>query len=148
MRARAKPLQPDKDERRARLVAYLTEAVEDLMAGGEAYSDLSVARPITAVDISRSTFYTYFDDKIGLLRAMGEDVTRDLAEAGAHWFELPATATHDELAAVLRAIIDAAAYDAGMRELHSALVEQAATGLQGHIEARQKTQRGTKPDVR
>src|ERR1700752_647686 len=147
MRARAKPLQPDKDERRARLVAYLTEAVEDLMAGGEAYSDLSVARPITAVDISRSTFYTYFDDKIGLLRAMGEDVTRDLAEAGAHWFELPATATHDELAAalrplfdtyrrhqmVLRAIIDAAAYYAGMRELHSALVEQAATGLQGHI---------------
>ena len=161
MSPRAKPLQPDKDERRARLAAYFTEAVEELMAGGESYSDLSVERLINAVDVSRSTFYAYFDDKSGLLRAMGEDVTRDLAESGAHWFELSHKATQDDLAAALRplfetyrrhqwvlgAITDSAAYDGGMRELHAALVERAATGLQGHLESRQQKQ-GAMPDAR
>jgi len=158
MERRPKPLQPDKVERRARLVAYFTEAVEDLMAGGETYADLSVERLINAVDVSRSTFYAYFDDKSELLRAMGEDVTLDLAQAGSHWFELPTTGSKEDLGAalrplfetyrrhqmVLRSITEAASYDAGIRELHLALVERAATGLQGHIEAAQKARTAAK----
>lgn len=148
MARRPKPLQPDKGERRTMLVGYFTDAVEELLEGGESYSDLSVERLINAVDISRSTFYTYFNDKSGLLRAMGEDVTQDLATAGAHWFELSPNASKEELRdalqplfetyrqhqMVLRAITETAAYDAGIRELHLALVERAATGLRGHLE--------------
>jgi AcrR family transcriptional regulator len=149
---RSKPLQRLKEERRAMLVGYFADAVEELLDGGAAYSDLSVETLIKAVDVSRSTFYAYFDDKSGLLRAMGEDVTIDLAQAGAHWFDLPPTATRNDLRAalrplfetyrrhqmVLRAITEAAGYDAGIRELHQALVERAATGLAGHIKSAQK----------
>jgi AcrR family transcriptional regulator len=148
----SKPLQPAKEERRALLVGYFTDAVEELLDAGESYSDLSVERLIKAVDVSRSTFYTYFDDKSALLQAMGENVTLDLAAAGASWFELPATATKPELAdalrtlfhtyrrhqSVLRAITEAAAYDGRIRELYQALVDRAAVGLCAHIESDQR----------
>jgi AcrR family transcriptional regulator len=133
------------------LTRYFTEAVEPLLAAGESYADISVERLITAVSISRSTFYAYFDDKGDLLRAMGEDVTLDLATAGAHWFELRPEADRAALRAallplfdtyrrhqrVLRAITETAAYDPNIRALHLALVERAATGLSGHIRAQQ-----------
>lgn len=146
-----KPLQPSKDERRVTLARYFSEAVEPLLAAGESYSDISVERLITAVDISRSTFYIYFDDKGDLLKAIGEDVTLDLAAAGAHWFELPASAGRADLRAalvplfetyrrhqrVLQAITEAASYDANIRTLHLALVDRAATGLADHVRVQQ-----------
>ena len=151
--SRSKPLQPPKELRRALLARHFTETVESLLEGGGSYSDLSVERLITTVDISRSTFYSYFDDKSGLLRAMGEDVTTDLAEAGSHWFELgtgadkadlrdalrPLFDTYRRHQMVLRAITEAAAYDAGIRQLHLALVERASTGVRSHIESQQKS---------
>jgi len=147
----SKPLQPSKEERRVVLARYFSEAVEPLLAAGEAYSDISVERLITSVDISRSTFYAYFDDKGDLLKAIGEDVTLDLAAAGAHWFELPADADRAALRAalvplfetyrrhrrVLEAITEAASYDANIRALHLALVDRAATGLADHIRVQQ-----------
>lgn len=149
---RRKPLQPPKEERRALLSGYFTEAVETLLADGGAYADLSVEKLIRAVDVSRSTFYSYFGDKGELLLAMGEDVTRDLAEAGVSWFEFPATAAKDDLRSalvplfttyrrhhmVLRAITEAASYDTRIRALHLALVDRAASGLRSHIEQQQR----------
>lgn len=146
-----KPLQPSKEERRATLARLFGEALEPMLASGEAYSDISVERLITAVDISRSTFYIYFDDKGELLKAIGEDVTLDLAAAGAHWFELPADADRADLRAalvplfetyrrhrqVLQAITEAASYDANIRALHLALVERASTGLADHLRVQQ-----------
>jgi AcrR family transcriptional regulator len=143
----AKPLQPTREERRLELGRYFIDAVTPMLAAGEAYSDVSVARMIKQVGISRSTFYAYFDDKSDLLRAMGEDITIDLAEAGAAWFELesptdrealrtalePLFATYRRHQLLLRAITDAASYDAGMRSLHALLVERAINGLEGHL---------------
>lgn len=143
----AKPLQPTREERRLSLARYFIDAVTPMLAAGDAYSDLSVARMIDAVGISRSTFYSYFDDKPDLLRAMGEDITQDLAEAGAHWFDLGVPADRAELRKalrplfdtyrkhqlILRSITDAAAYDAGTRALHAGLVARAASGLEAHI---------------
>lgn len=143
----AKPLQPTREERRLELARYFIDEVTPLLAAGEVYSELSVARMIDAVGISRSTFYGYFDDKSDLLQAMGEDITIDLAEAGARWFELglpedraalrtalrPLFDTYRRHHVLLRAITDAAAYDAGMRALHAGLVERAASGLEEHV---------------
>ena len=89
---RAKPLQPPREERRALLARHFVEVVEPLLEAGESYADLSVERLITEVDISRSTFYVYFDDKGDLLSAMGQDVTVEFSEAGQAWFNLPGTA--------------------------------------------------------
>jgi AcrR family transcriptional regulator len=127
------------------------DTVEPLLEAGESYADISVERLITAVDISRSTFYVYFDDKGDLLRAMAEDVTRDLADAGSAWFDLGTTATKDDLRDALKplfdtyrrhqtllgAITEAASYDARVREQHLALVEEAVRGLEDHIKAQQ-----------
>jgi AcrR family transcriptional regulator len=149
---RTKPLQPPREERRALLARYFVEAVEPMLEAGEAYSDISVERLITSVEISRSTFYVYFDDKGDLLRAMAEDVTRDLAEAGAEWFGLSPTASKADLRDALRplfdtyrrhqtllgAITEAASYDARVREQHLALIEVAVTGLRDHIKGQQK----------
>lgn len=146
-----KPLQPSREERRAFLAECFTEAVEPMLEAGETYSALSVERLITAVDISRSTFYAYFDDKGDLLGAMTESVTNDLAEAGAVWFDLPPSATREDLRraletlfavyrrhkTLLRAITEAAGYDARVRAGRGALVERAVTGLQEHIERHQ-----------
>lgn len=143
----ARPLQPTRDQRRLELARYFIDEVTPLLAAGEAYSDLSVARMIDAVGISRSTFYGYFDDKSALLRAMGEDITLDLAEAGSRWFELgvpedrvalrsalrPLFETYRCHQLLLRAITDAASYDPGMRTLHADLVARAASGLEAHV---------------
>lgn len=145
----ANPLQPSREKRRLVLARHFIGVVAPLLEAGEQYSDLSVERLITAVGVSRSTFYSYFSDKAALLAAMAEDVTIDLAEAGAPWFELgvpdspdavrdalrPLFVTYREHRQILRSITDAASYDPGIRELHSALVARATDGLTLHLQA-------------
>lgn len=149
---RSRPLQPPKEQRRLVLARHFIDAVTPMLEAGESYSDVSVERLITAVDISRSTFYSYFADKGALLQAMGEDVTIDLAEAGAHWFELEGDLQPTQIAdalghlfstyrrhrGLLSAITEAAAYDTTIRELHQRLVERAVEGIVAHIEAEQR----------
>lgn len=138
-----------RERRRLRLARDFIAEVAPLLEAGEQYSDISVERLITAVGVSRSTFYSYFSDKSALLAAMAEDVTIDLAEAGATWFELgepesvdairealrPLFATYRQHRQILRSITDAASYDAGIRELHQALVARATAGLGEHLVA-------------
>jgi AcrR family transcriptional regulator len=147
-----RPLQPPHEERLARLSRHFVEVVEPLLERGESYADLSVERLIQAADISRSTFYVYFEDKGDLLRAMAADITVDLAAAGASWFALDSGATRDDLREALRplfetyrrhrsilgAVSEAAAYDARVREQHKLLVERAVTELSEHIAAQQR----------
>lgn len=150
---RSKPLQPSKDERRTRLAQYFSEAIETLLDDGVSYADLSVEDLITAVDVSRSTFYSYFKDKSELLLAMGEDATADLSDAGEPWFNLPADGSERDLRKalqllfdtyrrhhkLLKAIIETAAYDAQVRALHLALVDLATGRMREHIESQQRT---------
>lgn len=149
----AKPLQPTREERRLTLARYFIEAVSGLLEAGETYGDLSVERLIKTVGVSRSTFYTYFTDKADLLVAMGEDVTRDLAEAGAVWFELAGPVARadlrraiDALAStyrrhrmILGAVTEAAAYDANIRAVHGALVDRAVSELTKHLRKGQRS---------
>jgi len=149
---RTAPSQAAHDRRRARLAEQFTQIVEDMLEGGESYSELSVERLIRAADISRSTFYVYFPDKGELLSAMAERVTAELSDAGAAWFQLPDNGTPEDLRVSLRALFatyqrhrhilgavsEAAAYDTRLRERHGLLVEAAVTGLREHIEAAQR----------
>lgn len=144
---KSRPLQPTKDERRLALARHFIAAVAPLLDAGEKYADISVARLIEEVGVSRSTFYSYFDDKAALLVAMAEDVTMDLNEAGASWFDLseasgpddmraalrPLFTTYREHRQILRAITDAAPHDGGIAALHAALVARATEGLRGHL---------------
>lgn len=139
---------PKKNERRLVLARLFLEVVSPMLEAGEPYSDISVERLITAVDVSRSTFYSYFKDKGELLAAMAEDVTTDLSEAGGVWFVLDRPESADDLAnalrpllityrkhrAILRSITDGASYDSNIRTLHTVLVRRAVTELSSHFE--------------
>lgn len=148
----SKPLKPDREQRRALLSRHFLGVVEPLLEAGESYAEISVERLITAVGISRSSFYAYFEDKGDLLGAMAHDVTEDLVTAGTAWFELSTAAdkahlrdslrplfeTYRRHQALLGAISEAAAYDASAREQHLLMVDRAVDGLDQHIRDGQK----------
>jgi TetR/AcrR family transcriptional regulator, ethionamide resistance regulator len=129
------------------LSRHLVGVVEELVAAGVRYADLSVEAIITAGGISRSTFYVYFDDKGDLLVAMAQDVIGDLLADGASWWELPVEATRDDLHKAMRVPIDTyrkhrtilgtiaetAAYDPRASEQQQHLIGQVVTALGTYI---------------
>lgn len=144
--------QGSRAERRSQIRARLLAAVEELLAEGESYTEISVERLVQAAGMSRSTFYVYFEDKGDLLRAWFADITEDLADAAAGWWALDGDSSRDDLRAVLDRIIrtyrphtalmaatfDAAAYDPAVRELVDALMATNTAGLRKHIRQGQR----------
>lgn len=137
-----------RDELRDRLL----EVVEGLLAEGETFTEISVERMVSRAQLSRSTFYLYFEDKGDLLRAWFGEITGELESAAGDWWALGPDATRDDLRAALARIVaayrphstlmaalyDAAAYDPGVRELVAAMMGRNIAGLRKHIRAGQK----------
>jgi AcrR family transcriptional regulator len=148
----AKPFQVSRPQRRTMLSRHLASIVENLVGAGDSYAELSVERIITAGGISRSTFYSYFDDKGDLLVAMAREVIGDLVGVGHAWWDLPPDATKLDLREALRlpvdtyrahrtifgAVVETAAYDARVREQQQSLIDQVVASLAAHIGAAQK----------
>ncbi len=139
-------------QRREALSRQLLAIVEPLVDAGESYGDLSVERLIQAADISRSTFYSYFDDKGDLLGAMAAGVAEDLSAAGAAWWALRAEAGFAGLREALRSvfetyrghqvifasIVELAPQDARVHEQHQRLVDVTVGQLREHLVAWQR----------
>ncbi len=137
-----------RDETRARLL----EVVERLLGEGENFTEISVERLVSEAGISRSTFYVYFEDKGDLLSAWFSEIIEELAASAAGWWELDASATRDDLRAVLDRVVrtyrphtalmaatyDAAAYDASVRELVDSMMSTNVATLRKHIRTGQK----------
>jgi len=142
----ASPLQVTRSDRRDLLSRRLIEITEPLITSG-GYTELSVERIIRAAGISRSTFYTYFDDKPDLLVAMAQNLVADVLDTGDSWWNLAHDADPDQLREALRppieayrahttilgAVVEAAAYDAGARGQLERLANGSAGELAGHI---------------
>ncbi|BDB43953.1 MULTISPECIES: TetR/AcrR family transcriptional regulator [Mycobacterium] len=71
--------------RKAALREKLLAAVEVLHNQGFAYGDMSVERLINEAGVTRSTFYSYFDDKDALLRDLAGSVLDELLQP---WFAI------------------------------------------------------------
>lgn len=117
------------------------------MASGLSFTELSVDRLATEAGISRATFYIYFEDKRQLLMDLTRQVTAELGEAAALWFNVaelrdPETArrslreivrVYRQHQAVLGALVELASYDPVVAEAQTALVHgvagQAKTAL-------------------
>jgi len=139
--------------RREAIVAQMLGVTEALLSEGETFTELSVERLIGAAGISRSTFYVYFEDKGTLLVALAENVVQQLVGTAQGWWELPDTATRDDVEQALRgivdvffshaliwsALVDASSYDGKVRESFREVVDGAAAGLAKHIKDGQKT---------
>jgi TetR/AcrR family transcriptional regulator, ethionamide resistance regulator len=137
-------------ERRVAVLAQLLEAVERLLAEGEAFGDLSVDRLAQEAGISRSKFYLYFEDKGDLLRAWFASVTDDIVDAARAWWALgedggPIDRAHVRaaLAGIVRtyrphvrlmaATYAAAEQDPAVRELTDGLITVSVAGLRKHL---------------
>ena len=134
-------------ERRDQIRMALLTAVEELLDEGEGFTEISVERLVQRADMSRSTFYVYFEDKGDLLAAWLSDIVDQLSEAAKTWWSLPAGATRQDLRAALAEIVatyrphttlmaavyDAAAYEPGLREEVDRMMAGNIAGLRKHI---------------
>ena len=148
---------PAPTAKRAAIQASVLAATEALLAEGASYADLNIERIATRAGISRTAFYFYFRDKRELLMRLTEDVAEGLyAEADAWWsgegdgraaleraLESVIRLYHQH-GVLLRAVVEASAYDEVVAEFWRALVgrfvdasrrrieeEQAAGGMTG-----------------
>jgi AcrR family transcriptional regulator len=139
--------------RREEIKAAMTAAVESLLGQGESFTEISVERLAAAGGLSRSTFYVYFEDKADLLAALTEDVIDGVLEAGRGWWALDPTLSRDEVEVAFRGVLEtyrphlqlmrarmqAHAYDEGARERFKAVMDEATRGIAHHIEEGQRT---------
>ena len=121
------------------------------MEAGESYTELSVERLAHEADISRSTFYTYFEDKGDLLRQFTGDIFDDLMASAAAWWSLPPELTKADLRGALGglfdaywanrlmmgAVVEAAMYDAVVRDGFMDAIERGRSAFAEHIRSAQ-----------
>jgi TetR/AcrR family transcriptional regulator, ethionamide resistance regulator len=136
--------------KRAAVEAAVLKATEELLAEGRSYADLPVEHIATRAGISRTAFYFYFRDKRELLMRLTEDVADILyAEADVWWSgdgdgeeELEAAlrkvvALYGEHGVLLRAVVEASAYDEVVAEFWRALLGRFVEATRRRIEAEQ-----------
>lgn len=141
---------PEQASRREAIEARVLEATDALLAEGASYAELRVEQIATRAGISRPAFYFYFRDKRELLMRMTEDVAEQLYdEADAWWsgesdgrLELRralerVVGAYREHALLLRAVVEASAYDEPTAGFWRALVARFVEASRRRIEAEQ-----------
>jgi TetR/AcrR family transcriptional regulator, ethionamide resistance regulator len=146
--------QSDRAGRADAMRARMLETIERLLREGDTFTELSVERIVTAVGISRSTFYVYYEDKGHLLRELTDEVLEQMLSASrAWWARLPDARfadvesgieelieTYRAHSILMAAIVDTSTYDADVRaELHKLIVG-------GQEELAEQIRRGQKSD--
>lgn len=138
--------------KRAAVEASVLQATEALLSEGACFPELSVEQIATRSGISRTAFYFYFRDKRELLVRLTEGVAEQLYATAEHWWEgesdgdgaaeLSAALTsivgiYRCHAALLRAIVEAAAYDEQTAQAWRLLVGRFVTATRARIEREQ-----------
>lgn len=138
---------------REALTARLREVLESLLQNDDtSFTELTVTAICQAAGISRPTFYAYFDDKVGLVRAIAADTIADLVGVSASWLDAPKSTRGElnqamaELFAayaphrrVMAAAAEVAAYDPELHDAFTSAMEAAAQRVAKHITAGQAT---------
>lgn len=138
----------DARARRAQMTDRLAAAADTLLTAGVSYSELRVEDLLIASNISRATFYAYFDDKVDLLRSWFAGVGADVLSAVARWTDVAPPVTFDALTDVITGIVEsyrpgspmllavfkAGDYDQRVGEDLRRVLHTWITGLTGHIE--------------
>src|SRR5690348_2451424 len=139
-------------ERRDQIRTSLLAAVEEMLEEGEGFTEISVERLVSRAEMSRSTFYVYFEDKGDLLAAWLTGIISELTAAAKGWWNLPDNAGRADLrealseivytyrphTTLMAAVYDAAAYEPAVREEVEAMMSSNIAGLRRHIRQGQK----------
>jgi TetR/AcrR family transcriptional regulator, ethionamide resistance regulator len=143
---RADPLDRRHLERRELIARRLLPAVERLLEH-ETYPELTVDQMATEADISRSTFYNYFEDKGDLLRVLAADVMGAIVDASRVWWMLSPAASKRDLrtamrhlfevynphAALMLAVADSISHDSRVRDEFLAYMERGRDEIANYI---------------
>jgi AcrR family transcriptional regulator len=137
-------------EKRAAIESAVLRATEELLREGRSYADLRIEEIATRAGISRTAFYFYFRDKRELLMRLTEDVAEILyAEADAWWSgggdgreDLERAlaiviALYREHGVLLRAVVEASAYDEAVAGFWRAIVGRFVEASRRRIEQEQ-----------
>ncbi|MEO6792441.1 MAG: TetR/AcrR family transcriptional regulator [Mycobacterium sp.] len=92
-------------ERRGEIERRLLNATERLMSEGASFTELSVDRLATEAEMSRASFYIYFEDKGHLLRQLAGHVFGDLAAGAERWWSMAWRHDPGDVRAAMAAII-------------------------------------------
>jgi AcrR family transcriptional regulator len=117
-------------ERRDAVEQRVMDAVEALLDGGQAFTELSVATIADAAGIARSTFYVHFADKAQLLIRLAESAMADITAEGERWLQTDHAGGIDQITPSMARII--AAYRRHERLFEAVL---AATGYDPTVAA-------------
>ncbi|MGB2710862.1 MAG: helix-turn-helix domain-containing protein [Conexibacter sp.] len=138
--------------KRAAVETSVMRATEALLADGASYPELSVEQIASRAGISRTAFYFYFRDKRELLMRLTEGVAEQLFQRAEDWWSGTddgdgAAELADALASIfaiyrghaplLRAVVEAAAYDETTALAWRALVGRFVTATRERIEREQ-----------
>lgn len=144
------------EQRRARrhdkVVARMLGVVEGLLKEQDSYLDLSVEAIIEAGEMSRSTFYRYFDDKVDLIVALGDRAMSEIISEAQNIWELPPGASREQVAEAVRttflaylphtqllsAVLEVSTYDKRARDHFGEVYALAQRGLAQHIRTGQQ----------
>jgi AcrR family transcriptional regulator len=134
-------------ERRRDAEAAFLLAAEALLADGHPYAELSVEQISAAAGRSRTAFYLYFRDKRELLMRLTEAVAATLYDEADRWWSgddgrrdlrtalADVLGTYREHADLLRAVVEASAYDEEVAEFWRALVGRFADATERRLVA-------------
>jgi TetR/AcrR family transcriptional regulator, ethionamide resistance regulator len=148
---RADPLDRRHLERRELAARRLLPAVERLLEH-ETYPELTVDQMASEADISRSTFYNYFQDKGDLLRVLAGDVMGAIVDASRVWWMLSPDASREELRTAVRhlfetysphavlmlAVAESISHDSRVRDEFMAYMERGREGIAAYIQTGQR----------
>lgn len=119
--------------RRQEIAERILPSIEELMSREGGFSNITMAKILSASGLSRTTFYRHFTDKTDLLMAVGEPALREVVAAAARPWQLAEHLTLHQLeselqrtfavyaphVALLNAMNEVAAYDERVREQYS-----------------------------
>lgn len=136
--------------KRAAVERGVLEATEALLDEGASFAELGIERIATRAGISRTAFYFYFRDKRELLMRLTAGVAEELFAEAERWWagdgegeaELRAAIAkvvgiYRRHPALLRAVVEAAAYDEEAASFWRALVGRFVDSTQARIEREQ-----------
>jgi AcrR family transcriptional regulator len=134
--------------KRAAVEDAVLAATEELLAGGASFAELRVEQIATRAGMSRPAFYFYFRDKRELLLRLTEDVAERLYEEAGRWWSsdgdgeaaLRESLTHivalyREHGVLLRAVVEASAYDETVAAFWRTLVGRFVDATRTRIES-------------
>jgi len=152
MRPSTRSRHSDREARRAATRDRLRSALDVLHGQGLRYTEISVEKLSGTAQLTRTTFYVYFEDKVDLLLAWLDDVRNDVGAVPAAWATSDTAPTRAELrglidaaiaryrphAAVLAAARDTALFESRVDAAYRMLVRHSVDDLREHIELGQR----------